>query len=222
MFHDFGTAFCREQLGFQSEAETGYRNLLEGFPALQGGEYLKQRILFPAYRALAQLLWSIGSTGESILVLERASEDPDVPAGILRHLGDRYQELGLVDSADGAYERAAHSGRFEDLYDEARTIVRWIRSRADNPSGSTLASADLSPLWDFQRRVDPGDDPGTLLALARALALGQQNRKSLHWLEMAVRAGYRNADILRRDPDFASIRERKKFNRILAQIEQES
>ena len=222
MFHDFGTAFCREQLGFQSEAETGYRNLVEGFPALQGGEYLKQRILYPAYKALAQLLWSIGRTGESILVLERASEEPDVPAGILRHLGDRYQELGLVDSADGAYERAARSGRFEDLYDEGRTIVRWIRSRADNPSGSTLASTDLSPLWDFQRRVDPGDDPGTLLALARALALGQQNRKSLHWLEMAVRAGYRNADILRRDPDFASIRDRKKFQRVLAQIEQDS
>ena len=155
-------------------------------------------------------LWT-GRAAEAVASLEGAARDSPNDPQITAAFGDALSEIGATERAAAAYGRAIALAR------EA------LRLNSSDPTAHSVLATSLARTGkrdeagaEMQAALDIDDrEPNVLADAATVAALCGKPAEALAFLRRAVDAGYCR-QILKRQPEFASLRQSPEFESIVA------
>lgn len=179
----YHTGVCLFRLGRYAEAAEAFQSALQ-----IDSRHVESRL------ALAESLHRAGRSGEALTALESIAESRDVPAAVWLRMGLLRAEIGQLEEALQALDKARHSGASEtdpDLIELQAAAAALLQDRGDfaraadlyrmalsvrgrDPVllfnyGSTLASLERMPeaqaAWKQALELDPGLAPALIEAL---------------------------------------------------------
>jgi tetratricopeptide (TPR) repeat protein len=214
----YGKGYALLRLDRAPEAEYFLSTLVNRVPADYDGPARGREVLFDAYDDLIRFFEEHRHPERSEALLRDATRRPLAPTRFARRLAARLQRAGKADEGAGLLEKAMlASDPLEDGIEQADSMLALARLRSSNgkrpiASGSPAAEA----LRAVSLRLSKKDAPAAAVyRLARAKALAGDAEGSLACLDRARATGYFPAAQAAADPDFAILRGRPEFKRLL-------
>ena len=195
---------------------------------------------FEHWRLLAQIQYQLGDTAGGLATLESAVARPGVPPGLLATLGEAYLRAERLPDAEASLKMAivgdprdaesvASLGEVymhEKKLDLAESAEK--RAIAIDPGRGEFHAA-LSEVYGqenrdklaveecmeaLQRNVPKSLERTLKYNLACFDARLGRERECLFWLRQALEAGFNDVDLMRKDPDLASVRDLPAFREL--------
>jgi tetratricopeptide (TPR) repeat protein len=214
----YGKGYALLKLDRAPEAEYFLSTLVNRVPVDYDGPARGREVLFLAYDDLIRFFEERRHPERAEALLHDATRRPLAPTRFARRLAARLERSGKADEGAGLLEKAMlASDPLEDGIEQADSMLALARLRSSNgkrpiASGSPAAEA----LRAVSLRLSKEDAPAAAVyRLARAKALAGDAEGSLACLDRARASGYFPAAQAAADPDFAILRGRPEFKRLL-------
>ncbi len=167
--------------------------------------------LFEAFYFYGRCCFAQGNMEKAAALFGRASELDAADYQSLLHLGQCLRVLGKAEEEVLVNERAR------------QVVERHVLTHPDDGRAFYLGAIAFQRLGDRDRclewsrralAIDP-EETGTLYNVACIHCLLGENEQALDLLEEALRKGFGHKEWLENDPDFASLREHPRFQKLL-------
>jgi predicted Zn-dependent protease len=214
----YGKGYALLKLDRAAEAEYFLSTLVSRVPKDYDGPARGREILFLAYDDLIRFFEEHKHADRASTLLKEAAGRPLAPTHFARRLAADLEHAGKADDGARLLEKSVlASDPLEDSIEQADSLLLLARLRSANgrkaiPPGSSAAEA----LRTVSDRLSKKDAPAAAVyRLARAKALAGDAEGSLACLDRAHATGYFPASQAAADPDFAILRGRPEFKRLL-------